>query len=128
MQDKLYSLIANKLQARASCQASGNTKWFDKHTESIEELVREHMPSGSGIDTGTKFSFEDSKPNRLVFYFSYHHMDENGYYAGWTDHKLIVTPSLISGFDMRITGRDRNDIKEYLYQVYQFALSEIIDA
>lgn len=48
-------------------------------------------------------------------------------YDGWTDHTVIVTPSLRSGFDIRITGRDRNQTKEYLYEVFDSALREVID-
>ncbi len=45
-------------------------------------------------------------------------MDENGYYCGWTEHNLIVTPSFKFGYDMRIPGKDKNQIKEYLYQIF----------
>lgn len=61
---------------------------------------------------------EESKKDRIVFDFSFHHMDENGYYDGWTEYKLVITPSLTDGFDYKITGRDRNRIKEYLYDVF----------
>jgi hypothetical protein len=81
------------------------------------------MPSGSGIDCGTKFDW-GSKPNKLVFTFSYHHMDEAGLYSGWMEHTLIVKPSLQSGFDMRITGPNRNQIKEYLFDIYEYALKQ----
>jgi hypothetical protein len=124
MERKLYQHIAVRLEAMQSC----SDEWKDKHTDSIESLVLGYMPSGSGIDAGTKLSFEDSTPNKLVFVFSYHHMDSNGYYDGWTDYKLIVTPSLSFGMDMRITGRDRNDVKEYLYQTFEYALNMIIEA
>jgi len=79
--------------------------------------VMDTAPSGSGIDDGTKLD-DTSTANKLVFNTGFHHMNENGYYDGWTDHQVIVTPSLAYGFDMRITGRDRNDIKDYLYEVY----------
>lgn len=124
MEAKLYQHIARKLEAMESC----TDEWKDKHAHSIESMTLGYMPSGSGIDTGTKFSFENSKPNKLVFEFSYHHMNENGYYDGWTEHKLIVTPNLWSGFDMRITGPNRNDVKEYFYQVFEYALNLEVDA
>jgi hypothetical protein len=125
---KVYQRLAVLFQAIENCKKSNNTDWLERHTESIIELVDRYMPSGSGIDTGTKFNFETSKPNKLVFSFGYHHMDENGYYDGWTEHTLIVTPSLAFDFDMRITGRNRNSTKEYLYEVFQFALSESVES
>jgi hypothetical protein len=52
-------------------------------------------------------------------------MDENGYYDGWTNHKLIVKPELSeSGFDLHITGPDKNFVKDYLYDLFDHILSE----
>jgi len=118
----LYQELASLITARNNCIKSNNGERLDKHGASIEHLVRNYMPSGSGIDCGTKLDLDASKPNRLVFYFSYHHMNDVGMYDSWTEHTLIVTPSLISGIDLRITGRDRNQIKEYLYETYQYCL------
>jgi len=50
-----------------------------------------------------------------------------GYHDGWTDHQLIVTPSLQFGFHIRITGKDRNQTKDYLHETFQYALSEEVD-
>jgi len=54
-------------------------------------------------------------------------MDENGYYCGWSDHSIIITPSLAFGFDLRITGRNVRDIKDYMAEVFEFMLRESID-
>ena len=75
------------------------------------------MPSGSGVDSGTKL-LDNSTPDRLVFQADFHHMDENGFYDGWTEHQIIVTPSLAYGFNVRITGRNRNEIKDYLADLF----------
>lgn len=94
----------------------------------LQELVKYWMPSGSGIDAGTRLDFNKSKPNKLIFNFDYHHMDQNGFYCGWSYHSLIVTPDF-DGFDMRIIGQHPSRRKwqtqhfhEYLYQTYYFAL------
>lgn len=92
-------------------------QYLDKAVENIEDEI-EKLPSGSGLDDGIRLNYELSKPERLVFYFSFHHMDENGYYDGWTAHQIIITPSLQRQFNTRITGRDRNQIKEYLYDLF----------
>ena len=115
---KLYSEIASLVQARLNCINSGNTEWEAKHEEKILALVKEYLPSGSGIDCGTEIDLDASNPNKLVFNFSYHHMNDGGMYDGWTEHKAIVTPDLASGFSLTITGRNRNQIKEYLHEVY----------
>jgi hypothetical protein len=39
-----------------------------------------------------------------------------------------VTPNLGHGFDLKITGPNKNDIKEYLADVFHTALSQPIDA
>lgn len=114
---KVYQRIAELLQAIENCEQSGNTEWKGKH-EDILAYVMEFAPSGSGIDNGTKLG-DDSKPERLVFRCSYHHMNDAGMYDGWTDHSIIVTPSLVFGFNVRITGKDRNGIKDYLGEVYR---------
>ena len=120
----LYRELASLVCARQNCAKSGNSEWHDRHTERIEELVRNHMPSGSGIDSGTHLDLDKSSEDRLVFRFGYHHMNDCGIYDGWTEHKAIVIPSLQFGFHLNITGRDRNDIKDYLHDVFSAALSE----
>jgi len=50
-------------------------------------------------------------------------MNENGYYDGWTSHTVTVTPGW-NGPELRITGRDRNQIKDYLYDTFHYALCE----
>ena len=123
----LYSRIASLLIAIENCKKSGNAGWELNHFQNLIELVHNFMPSGSGIDAGTKINTEDSSPNRLVFHISFHHMNESGYYDGWTEHDVIVTPSLLNQFDLRITGRDRNSIKEYLHEVFRDALQTVVD-
>ena len=111
---KRYQIIASAVQARINCKERSNQEWFDRWTKTIEEETAE-LPSGSGIDSAPKFDF------------GYHHMNENGMYDGWTDHQLVITPSLQFGFHLRITGKDRNQVKDYLYETFQYALSEDVD-
>ncbi len=117
--------LASTVQARLNCLARNNTEWEDKHTEVIAQLMRS-LPSGSGIDSGTEIDLDASNGEKLVFTMDFHHMNENGYYCGWTYHKVIVTPCF-DGFDVKITGRDRNGIKEYLGDTYHYALSQAAD-
>ena len=122
MSTKVYQQLASLVTARENCAKSGNDVWFDKHEEAIETIVNNYMPSGSGFDSGTKIDLDKSTGDKLVFTTSYHHMNDGGYYDGWTDHTVTVKPSLLHGFTLNISGRDRNDFKDYAYDVFQIAL------
>lgn len=117
----LYQELASLVQARLNCIQSGNTEWRNNHTSEISRLVDEYMPSGSGIDNGTAIDLGKSTGSKLVFNVAFHHMDENGFYCGWTDHTITITPSF-SNFDIRISGPNKRNIKEYLHDVYSSAL------
>lgn len=121
----LYREIASMLTAIDNCRKAGNQEWLEKHEATLKHLV-DRLPSGGGIDIGPKLDRDACKLDRLVFTFSYHHMNENGMYDGWTDHVLTVRPSF-DGIDLRISGRDRNQVKDYLYETFQYALTMDID-
>lgn len=115
--------IASIVDALTRC----NPDWTARHNATLDRLERDYLPSGSGIDSGTKIDRERSKRDRIVLTTEFHHMDgESGMYCGWTEHEIIITPSFIGRFDVRITGRDRNEIKDYLGQLFHDALSEVL--
>lgn len=120
----LYSELSSLITARRGCITHSNDEWIPKHTDKLLSLVRAYMPHGSGVDSGTQFDLDASHGEKLVFQMDFHHMDGNGYYDGWTEHQVIVTPSLAHHFHVRITGRNRNDIKEYLREMVGSALME----
>lgn len=122
----LYQVLASLVDARIRCLERGAKEWELKHGDNIKTLVDSFMPSGSGIDCGTKINLSRSHGDELVFTLSYHHMDENGYYDGWTEHAVTVLPSLIHAIDMTINGKNRNDIKDYLYEVYRHCLTSLV--
>jgi len=99
-------------------------KWSDVRHERERSLVHA-LPHGSGIDTDLDLS--NSTPQRLVIMFGFHHMNDNGMYDGWTNHSVIVTPCLQNGFSLRITGKDRNGIKDYLADLFHSAMGELVD-
>ena len=122
----LAEQLASGAVARHNCYESGNHEWYERHDRETDYLAREFMPSGSGFDNGTSIDLDRSHATRLVFVTAYHHMSEHGYYDGWTEHKVIVTPSFL-GFDIHVTGHDRNDIKDYIVECFHAALSESRD-
>lgn len=85
--------------------------------EKAEDFVKENFPSGSGVDNGTKINWEKTRKDRIVLTAPFHHMDEHGFYCGWTDHEIIITPAF-DGIDLKVTGRDKNGIKDYLADLF----------
>lgn len=122
--EPVYRRIAGLVQAIRNCQKSGNTEWLAKHGDTLDRLVKEHMPSGGGFDAGTQLDLDGSTPERLVFVTSFHHLDESGVYDGWTKHTVIVTPSLAQKYKLRVTGRDRRQIKDHIHEGFHCALGE----
>lgn len=102
----------------------GNNEWLDRHETTLDQ-IEEMLPSGSGIDCGTKIDRDKTTGSKIVLTMSYHHMNDNGFYVGWTDHTITITPSF-DGIDVAIGGRNRNNIKDYLHEVYYHALSDLI--
>ena len=122
MERYLYRELAGLIDARHTCIERGNKEWQDNHTQEILSLVKNHMPSGSGFDNGTKIDLDRSHADKLIFHTSFHHMNDTGYYCGWTDHTVTVTPSLYLTFNLRVSGRNVNDIKEYIDEAFRHAL------
>tara|TARA_R110000868_G_scaffold96843_3_gene266311 strand:- start:2456 stop:2845 length:390 start_codon:yes stop_codon:yes gene_type:complete len=121
----IYQVIAGRTEAIKSCIKTGSKEWEDKHGE-ILDAIEKDLPRGSGIDSGTTIDRELTTRSKIVLKTAYHHMDTNGYYDGWTEHTVIVTPSF-DGIDIRITGRNRNDIKDYLHEIFDHALSQQVN-
>lgn len=114
----LYAAIASLLATIERCKSDKNSEWADRHQDTLDAMLKEHLPSGSGIDSGTHLLVDQCKSNKLVFQADYHHMNDGGMYDGWTQHTVIVTPSLEFGAVIKITGRDRNEIKNYLGEIF----------
>jgi hypothetical protein len=123
----LYAAIASLLSTIERCKKTGNDEWRDRHRDTLDTMLKEHLPSGSGIDRGSELLFDECKSNKLVFSADFHHMNDVGYYDGWSNHTVVVTPSLEHGAVLKITGRDRNDIKDYLHDVFHTTMFTPVD-
>lgn len=124
---KLYQYLAQLVQARSNTNHVAGQAMFHLHEEKIEELVKEYMPSGGGFDAGTHIDFLKSTGEKLVFKTSFHHMDKQGGYDGWTEHAVTARPSLLHGFTLHISGKDRNDTKGYIGETFFLALERAVD-
>ena len=96
--------ISSAFDAYNNCVKSENTEWEYNHEQKIKSLIKEYLPRGSGIDCDVKLDFDMSSKDRLIFYSSFHCMDEYGGYDGWIDFRVIVKPSF-SGIDLDVKGR-----------------------
>ncbi len=121
---KVYQRLAELSAQKANCEASNNTEWLEYANVHIERLLA-FAPSGSGIDTGTKF--EGYKNGNLYFNLSFHHINSNGFYSGWTDHTITARPDLLYNINLKISGRNENDIKDYLFYTYYSWLTSEVD-
>lgn len=120
----VYKFIATQL-ARVKNLEKHNAQRSDKVFDALCMWVKKNGPSGSGIDMGTAMS-EASTQDHIVLGTHFHHMDEHGGYDGWTDHRVHVKASMLFGIDVTVSGRDRNQIKDYLGETYQrWMLSEM---
>jgi hypothetical protein len=94
--------------------------------ERLEKLM-DSAPWGSGFDRGTHLEIADQKGGQLRFDTAFHHLNDNGTYDGWTEHTVTVKPSLAWCFELKVGGRNRNDIKEYIVALFNDWLSELVD-
>jgi hypothetical protein len=128
MQKPLYKELANTIQARLNCEKTENWDWFSRHEEKIDDMARNHLPSGSGIDSGCTIDMEKSNGDRIVIDSSYHTMSDMGYYGRWIDFTVTVKPDLICDFILTISGRfgRDQDLKDYLYDIFDMALRYVV--
>lgn len=95
--------------------------------ESRIEALDKLLPSGSGLDLGPRLDQDASTVDRLVFsHCDYHHMEEHGAYAGWSEHTVTVKPGFL-GLHVKVSGLDRNAIKEVIAELFDYALSENVN-
>ena len=120
---RAFEVLAQLVTAYQRCEERAQIDWRDRHESSIQQVIDAVMPHGSGFDSGTEIALADCSAERLIFDFSYHHMDEHGYYCGWTDHRVTVTPSFLGRFQLRISGPNKRE-SHYFYELFDACLNE----
>lgn len=125
--EPLYKVLAQLVQARLNNIKTGNTDWESKHTKQIEALKEQYFPHGSGFDADTPIDLDRSSTKCLYITVNYHHMNQDGFYTGWTDHTIKVTPDLAMGFDIKVTGLNKNDIKDYIGKLFYECLDRMVE-
>jgi hypothetical protein len=80
--------------------------------EQMEDLVKNYLPSGSGFDGDISID-EKSTDKKIILHVEYHHMNDNGFYDGWSTFKLIIVPSL--AYDYSLVVKGETVVKKYFY-------------
>ncbi len=149
----IYKKLVKVTVARLRClkNLSEDHIIVDKYTKEIEEIIREYCPHSGGIkcdfdfekSTGEKlvingiyrfciyneFYYEPNEAEKLIINNSHHyHMDDDDFYEGHISFVIIVTPSLLFDFKLKIKGLfDKNkSIKKYLYNLFLDSFNTLI--
>lgn len=110
--------IAHAFELWARCSGADWRDGARTHGATIAALVAAHLPDGAAFD------YDESRVDRLIFALEFHHVDARGRGDGYTSHRVIVTPSLARGFDVSVTGRNRNDVRAHLWRTFTHALAQ----
>jgi hypothetical protein len=114
----VISRISGHLSGVSGAAASECAEWVARHESALAWIERNLLPYGGSIQPQCTVMTGESSPERVVIDVPWHHMNEHGGYDGWTSYRVIVTPSLLHGISIRITGRDRDDVKGYLLDIF----------
>ena len=95
-------------------------EWVETHKNTLRRILREKMPNGSGFDNGTELDLEKSTPEKLVFHTSFHHMNDGGFYNGWTEH-IVTVRSTFTGPKITVRGGSR-EMQDYVATAFFDAL------
>ena len=106
---KLYQKIA-----RVVSQKNKSLNEIEKELTLLKEL----LPYGGGIESGCVISLESTK-KRIVIITNYWHPN---YSDEWTNHQVVITPSFVGEINLRITGKNKDNVKEYLQDIFREAL------
>ncbi len=122
--EKVYQYLARNAQRIRSLLVADQVTEAREAEVTLIQWMKSNAPSGSGIDCGTKINFDASGDTKVVLTTEFHHMNDGGYYDGWTQHTITAVASLRFGFTLKVGGRDRNSIKEYLGDLYHEWLNQ----
>jgi hypothetical protein len=106
-------------QAIDNCKRSGNNEWEERWRVRLDKLI-DHVPTWSG--TTLKRGDVDVTSAAIRYDVSYHHMNDTGHWDGWTEHTITVRPAF-HGVNVRVSGRDRNDVKDMIHEAVNHAFT-----
>lgn len=136
MKYQVIERIATILKAYHTCDELKAKEWKNNHRDTLEDIAKNYLPSGSGFDSGSHIDIDDSNGiDCIILETSYHHMSEYGFYCGWSEHRITIRPTF-NGPDWEIesdySGVDDEDFyqdgfEEYLDDTLYHYLTQEID-
>lgn len=112
---KLYQKIA---------RVASQKNWGKRAKELA--LLKELLPNGNGFREreGLAVILLESTKKRIVIETTYWHKNNSDEV---TSHQVIITPSFEDEINIRITGKNEDNVKEYLHNIFREALmSEVV--
>ncbi len=126
MKETMAAAFLSCKTALDNCKRSGNEEWQTRWHERLNALV-DLIPSGSGIDQGPRSEHGvEVKPDAIRFDVGYHHMNDVGYYVGWTEHTITIRPAF-SGISVSVSGPNRNEVKDHLHETMEYAFTRHVE-
>lgn len=107
---KLYQKIARVVSQK-------NTPKKAKELALLEKL----LPIGNGVETGCVILLKSTE-KRIEVDTAYWHPNYSYETSRWTEHQVVITPSFEGEINIRITGKNENNVKDYLYDIFHEAL------
>lgn len=95
------------------------------HVVQVHRIMNEYFPAGENI-AEIDFIFNESSNKKLVFTCIYHHEADNS----MTAHNVVVTPATLDYnpcFNIKVTGRDKNGVKDIIKKTFEFSLALPVD-
>lgn len=114
----MKTIVSELFTAHATLERIDPTHPARDAWQEYAKYLMTDAPSGGGFDNGTHLDgIKTGKAESIQMHTHFHHMNEAGYYDGWTDHILTIRPAF-DGIDITIGGRDRNGIKDYIADTF----------
>lgn len=85
------------------------------------DMLEKLLPIGNGIEKECEISLKSTK-KRIVIDTAYRHPNDSYETSRLTNHQIIITPSFEEEINIRVTGKNVDNIKEYLHEVFREAL------
>ena len=105
---KLYQKIARVISQE-------NTNVIVKDLALLQELLPPVNKTPKQVKT---VILVKSTKERIEIATSYWHYET----SRWTDHRVVITPSFEGEINIRITGKNEDNVKEYLHDIFREAL------
>lgn len=112
---QVFQLLSYSISGYKAAVQFNNPEWQERHLQEIRELENRFLPSVDGFDSGCSVDLKKSTDERIEIVTHFHHLNPLGFFDGWSDYRVIVTPSLLFGFKLEVEGQNdgpKDTIKE----------------